>query len=334
MSEIPQEEFETEEQEEAKVTGMHEAVWGGSAEVSPEGEELEIDLVEEDYSGSVSKKAEAADFEISAETGLEENPFEVEGYDPPAAETQEEKTESIIADNLAGAYIPAGESTLIQETVLGTDDRRRISNTRLYPWRTMCYLEITAADGRRYIGSGNFIGPHTVMTAGHCVYMHRHGGWVRRIKVVPGANATVEPFGSATGTRFCSVTGWTRSRSPNYDYGAIILGSNTLGRRVGWIGFAALSWLNLIRLRVNNSGYPGDKPRKTQWWNCNRVVFVASRRLYYLNDTAGGQSGSPVWRYKSGRRHQVAIHAYGGTSSNSGVRITTPVFNNMKKWKS
>lgn len=59
-----------------------------------------------------------------------------------------------------------------------------------------------------------------------------------------------------------------------------------------------------------------------------------SLKVYYDIDTAGGQSGSAVYRIIDGGRYAVAIHAYGGSVTNSGTRITTPVYNNMLAWKS
>ncbi len=297
-----------------------------------EGDELENELVEEDSHGKEKDGAERAG-------GEDENPKEVQGYDPPelkveadaeaVAMGEETDSESLILSVDAGE----GEAiALVPERVIDTDTRSRVQNTRAYPWRTMCSLQITARNGRRFICSGNFIGPNTVMTAGHCVYMHRNGGWIRSMKVIPGANGAAEPYGSAFATRFHTVKGWITKRSPSYDYGAVRT-STTLGRRVGWIGFAALKYLTLIRLRVNIAGYPGDKPSKTLWWTFNRIVQVAARRIYYLLDTAGGMSGAPVWRYYKGNRHQIAIHAYGGTRSNSGTRITKAVFNNMLRWR-
>jgi V8-like Glu-specific endopeptidase len=171
------------------------------------------------------------------------------------------------------------------------------------------------------------------MTAGHCVYSRGNGGWARSIEVIPGMDAASRPFGSQVGTSFRSVAGWVNSADPNYDYGAIILPDRTLGNRVGWFGFASLSDASLNNLLVNNSGYPGDKPFGTQWFNAGRITSVGARKIYYMVDTFGGQSGSCVWRYSGGQRHAVGIHAYGGCP-NSATRITAPVFNNMLAWRS
>lgn len=223
------------------------------------------------------------------------------------------------------------------ESVIGTDNRVQIQTTNIYPWRAHASLRITAADGAQYVGTGWFIGPHTVMTAGHCVFIKNNpvaarNGWVRSIDVMPGRNGNSLPYGSVRSTNFRSVTGWTTSGDENYDYGCIILPTN-LGNTVGWFGFGAYSDADLKASVGNISGYPADKASGTQWYHARKIKDVNSRKVYYDIDTFGGQSGSAVYRIINGARYGVAIHAYGGSTSNSGTRIVTPVFNNMVNWK-
>jgi V8-like Glu-specific endopeptidase len=225
----------------------------------------------------------------------------------------------------------------VQKTVHGTDNRVQITNTGIYPWRVHCSLLITAADNSKWIGTGWFIGPHTVMTAGHVVYIKNSGvagrdGWVKNILVMPGRNGSSLPYGSVTSTSFRSVTGWTQDGSEYYDYGAIILPTN-LGNTVGWFGFGVYSDSDLVASVGNISGYPGDKPTGTQWYDFHKIASVNNRKVFYDIDTYGGQSGSSVYRIKDGGRYGIAIHAYGGATTNSGTRIVTPVFNNMVAWK-
>ena len=49
---------------------------------------------------------------------------------------------------------------------------------------------------------------------------------------------------------------------------------------------------------------------------------VNTRKVYYDIDTFGGQSGSAVYRIIGGKRYGIAIHAYGGATTNSGTRVT------------
>jgi len=225
----------------------------------------------------------------------------------------------------------------LRETVHGVDDRVRIQSTNIYPWRVHASLLITAADNSQWIGTGWFIGPHTLMTAGHVVHIKNSGiasrdGWVRSIIVMPGRNGASLPYGSVTSTSFRSVVGWTVNGDQNYDYGAIILPTN-LGLTTGWFGFGVWGDSELTAATGNISGYPGDKPSGTQWYAARRIASVNARKVYYDIDTAGGQSGSAVYRIMNGGRYGIAIHAYGGATTNSGTRIVSPVFSNMVNWK-
>ncbi|MGH9880490.1 MAG: trypsin-like serine peptidase [Pyrinomonadaceae bacterium] len=223
------------------------------------------------------------------------------------------------------------------ETVHGPDDRVKITTTSAYPWRVHASLLITAADGSGWIGTGWFIGPHTLMTAGHVVYIKNSGvpgrdGWVRSIEVMPGRNGTSLPFGKVKSSNFRAVTGWTSSGDQNFDYGAIIIPTD-LGNSTGWFGFGVYPDADLRAAIGNISGYPGDKPSGTQWYDARRIDSVNTRKVYYDIDSFGGQSGSAVYRIIGGGRYAVAIHAYGGATTNSGTRINTAVYNNMVLWK-
>jgi glutamyl endopeptidase len=225
----------------------------------------------------------------------------------------------------------------LAETVHGPDDRVKITNTSIYPWRAHASLLITAKDGSRWIGTGWFIGPHTLMTAGHVVHIKNSGvpgrdGWVRSIDVLPGRNGAALPYGKVTSKNFRSVLGWTNSGDENFDYGAIIIPTD-LGNTTGWFGFGVYSDADLRASVGNISGYPGDKPDGTQWYDAHRIASVNSRKIYYDIDTFGGQSGSGVYRIINGGRFGIAIHAYGGATTNSGTRISRPVFDNMVAWK-
>lgn len=261
----------------------------------------------------------------------------VKGYkrkEGAAAELWEAPAKTQLRDIGEASFGPA---PAIIETVHGPDDRAQITNTSTYPWRAHASLEITAADGSRWIGTGWFVSPRTLITAGHVVFIKNSGvpgrdGWVRQIKVMPGRNGASLPYGSATSSNFRSVTGWTSNGDQNFDYGAIII-PNNLGNTVGWFGVGVYSDADLLSTVGNISGYPGDKPAGTQWYDSRRIASVNSRKVYYDIDTAGGQSGSAVYRIKNNGRFAFGIHAYGGATTNSGTRIITPVYNNIVSWK-
>ncbi len=98
-------------------------------------------------------------------------------------------------------------------------------------------------------------------------------------------------------------------------------------------GFGVYPDAELLASVGNISGYPGDKPAGTQWYDARKIASVNVRKVYYDIDTFGGQSGSAVYRIINGGRFAIAIHAYGGATTNSGTRIVKPVFDNMVAWK-
>ena len=102
--------------------------------------------------------------------------------------------------------------------------------------------------------------------------------------------------------------------------------------QTGWIGFAAYSDADLMASHLNISGYPGDKPDGTQWYDHRSTDSVTERKVFYDIDTFGGQSGSAAYRIIDGTRFGVGIHAYGGTSVNSATRINQRRFENLQAW--
>jgi glutamyl endopeptidase len=267
----------------------------------------------------------------------------VAGFKLMAAETAAEAAEAV------GASAPdtsslhdIGEASFgppaaMIETVHGVDNRVKINNTNVYPWRATASLLITAADNSQWIGTAWFISARTLITAGHCVFIKGSGvpgrdGWVRRIVVMPGRNGSSLPYGSVTSTSFRSVTGWTNNGNPEFDYGAIIL-PTPLGNTTGTLGFGNYSDATLLASVGNIAGYPGDKPSGTMWYDARRIASVSARKVHYDIDTAGGQSGAAVYRIVGGQRFAFAVHAYGGAVTNSGTRINGDVFNRMQSWK-
>ena len=232
------------------------------------------------------------------------------------------------------------------ESIIGdADDRTRITDTESDPWRRICCLEITGRFGSG-TGTGWLVGPNTIVTAGHCVFDRRIGGWADSIRVIPGRDDSHEPFPQAVtvATRFSSVRRWVEDNDRGYDFGAIHL-DQPIGEVVGWFGFASLSADRLRNFGVNIAGYAGDKKFEGRRlaFHSGRVLQVDERRVYYDADTMGGQSGGPVWIHTDEKPDEpvvVGIHAYGegGTpgqfeiEANSAPRILPSVYDVIQQW--
>ena len=234
------------------------------------------------------------------------------------------------------------------ETVIGRDERVRILDTDLAPWRMICALRMRSLRGAGAIGTGWFIGPKTVLTAGHCVFSNYFfGGWAGTIEVTPGLNGQgdlpdMRPYGSVTSERFSSIDRWTEDEDPDFDVGCIHL-DEPLGNKVGWFAVAALPAERLEGFLVNIAGYPADRGGGAeQYHSRDRVLRVSERRIFYEVDTHGGQSGAPVWIYENEESPPLAVgvHAYGvgGTptalniTANSAPRIIPEVLDTLTGW--
>jgi V8-like Glu-specific endopeptidase len=229
------------------------------------------------------------------------------------------------------------------QTVIGTDDRKKITDADKHPWRMIASLTLFPKKGiGSYIGTGWFIHPKVLLTAGHCVFDAAMGGDVGRIVVRPGRGAGREPFGAVDATRFAMLDRWRSSQDPDYDVGCIFL-SEPLGDRTGIFGLAAPSDGDLANRLVNISGYPADRDGgREQYFHANRVQSATARSIFYDVDTFGGQSGSPVFLAETpdARPTAIGIHAYGigrlppkvGMVANSGPRITADLLATINEW--
>lgn len=219
------------------------------------------------------------------------------------------------------------------ESIVDRDDRVRITNTTDIPFRRLCALRITFPSGAVMRGTGFLIGPRAVATAGHCVFYKSQGGWAKQIEVIPGANGTAKPFGSAVSTMMRSVAGWVNGGDTASDYGCVVLPSGAFsGRNLGSFGFAAFTPAELLAQKAVISGYPGDKPFAELWGAGRLLTAVAPTTLRYNTATMGGQSGAPVYVMRNNTRYAVGIHNYGSSTGNTATRITQSVFQRLTAW--
>jgi V8-like Glu-specific endopeptidase len=238
---------------------------------------------------------------------------------------------------------PPRRRSMLESLLEAVDRRQQILETELTPWRMICALDIESQNGPALIGTGWFVGPRTVITAGHCVFDPVElGGWAKKITVTPGRNGSALPFPSEASAEFSTTDLWQKDQNPDFDYGVIHL-KTYLGAKVGAFGVAVLPDAELQNRLVNVSGYPTEPgDGQLQYFHASRVKATTGRRVFYDVDTVGGQSGSPVWAYLDDSKDPivVAIHAYGiggvpaGLSvvANSGPRIIPEVLDVIRGW--
>lgn len=222
------------------------------------------------------------------------------------------------------------------EAVIGQDDRVKVAQSLLSanPWRQICSLRIRSQSDQIYAGTAWFIGPKTLATAGHCVFLKNDGGWAKSIDIMPARFGNDKPFGKMTATRFSAVDGWTKDSSRDFDYGVIHLESGAVGDQIGNFEVRSFADLSFKDMLLKVSGYPADlEQAQFQYFHERPVQQVTTTRLFYDIDTFGGQSGSPIWQdTEENGVVAVGIHTTGGITSNSGTRINDDVIDNLISW--
>jgi V8-like Glu-specific endopeptidase len=230
------------------------------------------------------------------------------------------------------------------ESICGNDDRKKVSSTTVSPYFWVCQLSMTFDDGK-YVGSGWLCSTGSsrydvVATNGHCVFAQSTKSFAKSITVIPGRNGSSAPYGSYTvGTDNLRASAkWIQGGAgiENYDYGVILIPKTG---RLGSCGMWTASDAELQGRTVMNAGYPGDKqPYGYDWQDTGPITTVTPTMLLYMNDTYGGESGSPVLALRSGSNWgnyqdvwSVGIHGYGGCP-NKAVRMTQSVVNDILSW--
>ena len=217
--------------------------------------------------------------------------------------------------------------TVSGQSVIGTDERVRVSDTTQFPFSAIAYLELED-EGGEVLGSctATFIGPDSLLTAGHCLWDFEADDWVEaEIRVVPGKDGDFEPFGYQYAADWWVPDAYVATGADEWDWGVIKLPDTALSEHTGWLTMAVLDTATLAGpdFQPVIVGYPADKPHATMW-GLVRPAFLAvgDFTLYYDIDTAPGQSGSAIWSAAAGPTlgKVVGIHSQGG-SVNSGSRI-------------
>jgi V8-like Glu-specific endopeptidase len=231
------------------------------------------------------------------------------------------------------------ESRLETAGVIGADGRVRIRATESWPWRTDVALRQSYPSGNTFICSATVLDEFHILTAAHCVHDSGEGGWADRIEAYPGRDGSQTPFNVAYATKMTTYRKWTDDRDARFDIAVVAL-DRSIGRQTGWMGRMARARGNGVYTgTLNTAGYPGDKPGTTMYFDADAGVSATRHNHFYRMDTAGGQSGSPVWAYfpGSGDRYVLTVHAYNGSGrsnpANWGTRLNGAKFRHVEDWR-
>ncbi|MFA7297728.1 MAG: trypsin-like serine protease [Dehalococcoidia bacterium] len=215
--------------------------------------------------------------------------------------------------------------------VFGPDERTPIAATTAAPYSMVVFLMAEWRDGSITTCSGFMLGPHTVGTAGHCVYDPDGLGWAKRVLAAPGANGSTKPFGSMWASDVHTVTGWSQRREVASDIGVLTLPQD-IGGRTGLFQLRPLADGALTTGTYSVAGYPGDKSSASMWLSSGSIDRVSPSLLYFRFDVTHGNSGGPIWERTADGYNVVGLVEGGATTTNVAVRSSTAVVERFRGW--
>lgn len=240
------------------------------------------------------------------------------------------KASDLPATRSNATVVPAYEGpeslpSIMPRDVIGGDNRTKVSDTTVFPFRAIGFILVTWPNGVTSSATAWLFKSDAIVTAGHCVYDKDRGGWATRVTFYPGRNGSSTPYGSAYSIEISSTTPWIQNEDSTMDYALVKL-NRTIGSQTGWFGYGYEQ--TSVGTKVRITGYPGEK-NQTQWYMSGNILAQSANRLWYTIDTTDGQSGAPIYlpTYTA-----VGVHTDGLTTWNGGKRIHKDMFDWMKSY--
>ncbi len=214
--------------------------------------------------------------------------------------------------------------------IIGGDNRSKVNNASLFPYRAIARLDITKNDGTKTYASGALIGDRLLATAGHCIV--QNGERIKSVTLEFGRNGSSVYYTTSDIETYILRGDYATNPTFEGDYAFIVL-KKGISNITGHFGIqSAIS----VGDTIYTAGYPQDKGGKDMYLAQGTVLNVETDRVYYDADTVGGQSGSPVFVVNGGKINVVAIHTHGTYTpdavgaSNGGRRIEAGLYNWLK----
>jgi len=181
-------------------------------------------------------------------------------------------------------------SDISPHLIIGSDNRTRVTNTALIPYRSIVEIASFWPNGSMSWGSG-FFGNRSdaVITNAHVLYSPDMGGWATGVTVFTERN------GSFHGGWLWVGGSWFQNGHRDGDFGLIQLHQDA---GASSLQLLALNDAGLNGLSVTVTGFPWDK-NHTMWRGPGRIREVWRHRFLHDCATLRGTSGAPVYNSRN-----------------------------------
>lgn len=242
------------------------------------------------------------------------------------------------------------DSNELESEIIGTDERIYVPDSTIAPFRYICQIRAKVSRaGYTSVGTGFFVGPHTILTAAHNVwdeFISPNGAKVQLANVeifIARNGENVKPFGSLKPVKIVLPhSDFKNADRGGYKDYAIIHIDSSKENKAGYFGMGRWSKDSIgsadVRasfqlpcpfncLLLNTAGYPADVGDKkaTRLYRSSEVGLKADGRLLAIrNDTYKSMSGSPVWLrrdQRNGGRTVIGILLGAGNKDQNGRYI-------------
>ncbi len=220
-------------------------------------------------------------------------------------------------------------SSLNTRTVFSPDER-------VVDWTKIGTVKILTSSGNIHMSSGFVVDDHTIATAAHCLITDGTADVITDIRLFDTSGECVlsaTPIEMHIPEYYINPIDEDNDGlldEENYDYALITINEDLSAYCHYSLGVPTDSFLTSSS-QISVTGFPGDLNNSlyvnTMYTGVGNVTGGTAKRIFHNADTAGGNSGSPIYITET-RNNQtfdtvVAIHTHGYSSYNAGVRITT-----------
>jgi V8-like Glu-specific endopeptidase len=239
--------------------------------------------------------------------------------------------------------VERAEARLLLSTATLTDNRVPVADTTAYPYDAVVRLWVTMPDGDEFAVSGAMIDSTHVLTAAHCIYSARDGGWATSVLVMPGQSGSTIPLGTYQAVRETLYTDYTTKDfdAEGFKLDVALLRLDTpVVSAVEALGQAVEPDAFFKGAPLDSSGYPGDLPAGTElkgqvmYTATGKSTHADSHIVYNTIPIAGGQSGSALYMTDSTGTYIVGVLSFGHliANDNGAVRLTPVVAADLRTW--